>query len=310
MEPMVITPEILEAVRGGLQTTFQDVFDGVETMWPKLATEVPSTTGGNNYDWLSDIPGIREWIGDRQIRRLSEQGYRIENKLFEGTIGVKRTHVEDGNMGSYNVRTSQLADRAAKHPDKLIFQLIPNGFTTRCFDGQNFFDTEHPVGPDGKQVSVSNMQAGDGPTWYLLDTSAPLKPFIWQKRTNVEFTSVDAEGNASAEIVFMKDEYLFGTRHRGNAGFGMWQLAFASKAPLTNENVAAAREAMEGYLDNEGEELGVSPDVLLVGRSNRVAGTKIVDAKEVPVVQSDGSIVKEHNPLMGAFTLMVAPRLK
>ena len=308
MEPTVITPEILDAIRGGLQTSFQEVFDGVDTLWEKLATEVPSTSSGENYDWLGDIPGIREWIGDRQIRQLSEQGYRIENKLFEGTVGVKRTDIEDGRLGSYTVRTRQLADRAAKHPDKLIFDLIPDGFNARCFDGQNFFDTEHPVGPSGKEVSVSNMQAGAEPTWYLLDTSAPLKPFIYQKRTNVEFTSVDADGNPSSTVVFMKDQYLFGTRHRGNAGFGFWQLAFASNAPLNAENLAAARATMEGYADNEGEKLGVSPNVLLVGTSNRVPAEELMNATSFTEIV-DGVAVKKHNTLKGAFELTVAPRL-
>ena len=43
-----------------------------------------------------------------------------------------------------------------------------------CYDGQNFFDTDHPVGEQGSQETVSNVQTGAGPAWYLLDTTRPV----------------------------------------------------------------------------------------------------------------------------------------
>lgn len=295
---MQVTAENLSIIRGELRDEFDDVFEGVPTIWDQIATEVPSTSSGNNYAWLGDIPGVREWIGDRFINQLDEQAYRIENRKFEGTVAIKRTDIEDDELGSYTVRTRQLADQAAKHPDQLVFEAVREGFTTRCFDGQNFFDTEHPVGPEDGSEVASNFQSGTGAPWFLLDTSATLKPFIYQKRTDVEFGAMDDA--TSQERPFMRDEYVFGTRHRGNAGYGYWQLAFASKAALTPENVIAARLAMESLVDTKGEKLGVSPTVLLVGASNRAAAEKIVKAEKIG---------DEYNTLKGAFELIVAPRL-
>ena len=31
----------------------------------QIATVVPSTTGSEEYDWLGQLPGLREWIGER-----------------------------------------------------------------------------------------------------------------------------------------------------------------------------------------------------------------------------------------------------
>jgi len=295
---MDVTPQNIELIGAGLRSEFQGVFDGVDPLFERIATIVPSTSSGENYAWLRDMPGIREWIGDRQINRLADTGYRIENKMFEGTIGVKRTDIEDDKLGHYTTMARQLADKAAKDPDKRIFDLIPLGWSSQCFDGQNFFDAEHPVGPDGKEESVSNMQAGTDAAWYLLDTSAPLRPFIYQRRTPVEFTAMNDA--ATSEAGFMRDEYIYGTRHRGNAGFGFWQLAFGSKAPLTAANVKAAREAMESFKDHSGEVLGVQPGVLLVDPSNRSKGEELMNADKLGT---------DYNTLKGAFDLIVAPRL-
>jgi phage major head subunit gpT-like protein len=80
------------------------------------------------------------------------------------------------------------------------------GFTALCYDGQPFFDTEHPAPDDNGPIEsggrnfrlVSNMDDGGGspgPTWYLLDTSRPIKPPICQSTTNTRKT---IRANASA----------------------------------------------------------------------------------------------------------------
>ena len=57
----------------------------------QIATVVPSTTGSEEYDWLGQLPGLREWIGDRVIKDMKENGYTIANKLYESTVAVKRS---------------------------------------------------------------------------------------------------------------------------------------------------------------------------------------------------------------------------
>ncbi|HAU75450.1 MAG TPA: hypothetical protein DCW88_07915, partial [Agrobacterium sp.] len=108
----------------------------------------------------------------------------------------------------------------------------------------------HPVGPQGAQVSVSNMQAGTGETWILADMSRPLKPFIFQKRRDYSF--VAKEDGKTSDHVFMRDEYLYGTDARVSAGFGFWQMAYGSKAELNAANLRAAFTAMKEFTDDEG----------------------------------------------------------
>lgn len=61
--------------------------------------------------------------------------------------------------------------------------------------------------------------------WFLLDTTKPVKPFIFQERRAPVFVEQTGEDN---DDVFMRGEFKFGAESRGNAGYGLWQLAYGS----------------------------------------------------------------------------------
>ncbi|MHA7919042.1 Mu-like prophage major head subunit gpT family protein, partial [Alloalcanivorax xenomutans] len=148
------------------------------------------------------------------------------------------------------------------------------GFEETCYDGQYFFDTDHPgVDEDGKEVSVSNMQAGSGKGWFLLDTRRALKPLIYQERKPYDIKAMTAGDD---EAVFMRDEYRYGVDGRSNVGFGFWQQAFGSKATLDETNFDAAYDAMTSQFTDEGRPLGVLPDLLVVGPSNRKKAQEVI----------------------------------
>ncbi|MBB3461984.1 Mu-like prophage major head subunit gpT family protein [Rhizobium sp. BK377] len=275
----VITPDLLAAAQRGFNTSFQKGFTGVKAMYTSVATVVTSTSSEETYGWLGDIPKLREWIGDRHIKSLSAKGYSIVNRKFEATIGVKRDDIEDDKLGLYGTRFEMLGNSAATHPDEILFELINAAFATACYDGQNFFDTDHPVGKPGAEVSVSNMQAGAGATWILVDLSRPLKPLIFQKRRDYNFTA--KEDGKTSDHVFMRDEYLYGTDARVAAGFGFWQMAFASKAALTADNLKAAYEAMTSFKDDEGRLLGIKPTHIIVGNTNVFEAREILLAEQI-----------------------------
>jgi len=268
---MLINAASLAALETGLRNDFTEGLTGVEPQWSKVATEIPSSKSSNTYAWAKGWPKLREWIGDRVIHRLLKQGYAIINRDFEGTVAVDRNHIEDDELGVYGPMSQQLGQSATEWPDELVFSLLPAGFSSECYDGQNFFDTEHPVG-DGE---VSNMQAGAGEPWYLLDTRRPLKPLIWQPRKKPQFVFQD---DPKADNLFMRKEYVYGVDARGNAGYAFWQQAFGSKAALTAENYDAAVTAMKSQRNDEDRPLNVKPNIIVVGPGNVAAAKKLFKA--------------------------------
>lgn len=273
---MDINSTNLQALYRAFNTAFQSGFTGVPALWPKIATLVPSSAAQEDYGWLGDVPAMREWIGDRVINSIKQHAYAIKNKSFELTQGVDRDKVETDQVGIYSPLFQMMGDSAAKHPDELIFALLAAGFATNCYDGQYFFDTDHPVLVDGETVSVSNMQAGSGAPWYLLDTSRPLRPLIYQQRKKPKFVAMDAENDQN---VFMRKEYLYGIDCSDNAGFGFWQMAFGSKSELDAGNFEAAYDGMMALKKDNGQPLGIKPTLLVVGATNASAGRKIVEAQ-------------------------------
>ena len=61
--------------------------------------------------------------------------------------------------------------------------------------------------------------------WFLLDTSKPVKPFIYQNRKAPVFVE---QTDPQADNVFKRKKFLFGAEARAAGGYGFWQLAYGS----------------------------------------------------------------------------------
>lgn len=276
---MIITPAVLQNLKTSLKAEFQGAFDGAETAYEKIATTVPSTTAGNTYGWLGQFPDMREWVGDRVLKSMVASAYQIQNKDWESAIIVKRTDIEDDNLGIYKPLAAESGRAARVKPDQLVFELLKAGATTLCYDGQYFFDTDHPtyanVDGTGAVTTISNVTAGANPAWYLLDCSRAIKPLIYQNRKSAVFTAMTKDDD---EEVFMRNNYRFGIDSRSNVGFGFWQMARKSQAELTAANLNAEYAAMASLKGDGGRVLGVRPTLLVAPPSLRTAALDIVKA--------------------------------
>lgn len=239
---------------------------------------VPSSASTETYGWLGSFPGMREWVGERVVSTLSIHSFTIPNRKFEATVEVDREDIADDRIGVHKPFFSEMGRNARQHPSRVCFDLLKRGFELDCYDGQRFFDPEHPVGTVGQPELVSNMQDGSGTPWFLLDTSRAIKPLIWQEREGYEFQTVD---NHSDRGVFLTDKYLYGIRARVNAGLGLWQLAFGSKAALTVDAYADARARMGELRGDRGEVLGIMPTLMIVPPSLEADARAVLKAAQV-----------------------------
>lgn len=275
---MIINQQNLAILNQAFSAAFAGGLASAAPMWSQIATMVPSTTSEQKYGWLGKITKFREWIGERQYQNLVAHDYAVKNKTFENSVSVSRDEIEDDHYGVYKPVVEQLGQDAAQHPDELVFSLLNAAFTTPCYDGQYFFDTDHPVGAPGNQASVSNFQGGSGTAWFLMDTTKVLKPIIYQKRRDYAF---QAKTSLTDDNVFSRNEFIWGADGRGNVGLGLWQLAYASKNTLDVAAYADARAAHQSFKGDNGKPLVIRSTELWVPPSLEQAALEVVQAERL-----------------------------
>jgi len=297
---MLVNKSTIAAVFVSLKTTFNKAFDAAPSVWEKIAMKVPSTTGQNDYAWLSMFPKMNKWIGDKVVKALEAFKYTIVNDDWEATVEVNRNDIEDDTLGIYAPQAQMAGWSAKQLPDEIVMDLVNGGFTNLCYDGQYFFDTDHVVagasvsnkgtvalsfatlalamasygvartamkkfkddegrplnitpdvllvGPaledtanalmnnerleDGKPnpykgtaTVVSDARITSDTAWFLLDTTKPVKPFIYQERKAPTFVQ---QITPESDDVFMRKKFKFGAEARAAGGYGFWQMAWAS----------------------------------------------------------------------------------
>lgn len=283
-----------------LKTTFHKAFEATKSDWQKIAMLVPSSSSQNDYTWLSKFPRMRRWVGDKYKKTLKAFRYTLVNEDWEATIRVDRNDIEDDNLGIYAPQAQSAGWSAKQLPEELVFEVVNKGFDELCYDGQPFFDTDHPVGDESVSnkftvpLSISSLAAAQGSfgavrtamrkmkdeegrplnvnpnillvppalgdiaralmaserledgklnpyrgtcevvesayltsdtAWYLLDTTQPVRPFVYQERKKPVFVQ---QVTQDSDDVFERKEFKFGAEARAAAGYAHWQLAAGS----------------------------------------------------------------------------------
>jgi phage major head subunit gpT-like protein len=302
---MLVNKENVQNLFISLKTSFNNAFAAAPAVWDKVAMKVVSTTGQNDYMWLSNFPRMRAWIGEKNVKALEAFKYVIVNNDFEATVEVNRNDIADDNLGIYGPQAQMAGLSAKQMPDEIIMDVANGAMTTLCYDGQFFIDVDHPVKQtDGTIASISNKgtkvlsaasqaaamasfgvarttmkkfkdnegrplnitpdvllvpvalgdiartlmtndRLDDGKAnpykgvatvvedarltsdtaWFLLDTTKPVKPFVYQERQAPVFVQ---QIDPQAEDVFNRRMFKFGAEARAAGGYGFWQLAYGS----------------------------------------------------------------------------------
>ena len=305
---MNVTPAALDAIFYSFDTRFQQALKAAAPFYGKVATETTSMGREERYAWMDRIPKMREWLGERQMQNAAAREQAIINKDYELTMELDRNTIQDDRVGLFNPTVDMMGQQAAFWPDDLVVAAMQAGATSLNYDGQYFFDDDHPInmddansstqsnkltlalssdnyataraammaykGADGRPLQIlpnllvvppalekvgrlilnadmiatqvtltgptygAAMQtnvlkgtaellvvpqlANEATTWYLLDTSKPIKPFLFQLRKSPEFVYLN---KPDSENLFFRKKFIFGVDSRGAAGYGLWPLA-------------------------------------------------------------------------------------
>ena len=302
---MDITGPNLEILRQGFQTAFQDGLVGRQktSQFQDVVLRTNSMTREEHYGWMRTLPGMRRWVGDRVLQQISRQTFSIVNEDYEDTLVVDRNDITDDQYGVYGARFRALGQAAASHPDEVVWPLLNAGFGDDeglCFDGQYFFDTDHPYEKaDGSMATQANTDGGAGTAWFLMDGRTPiLRPIVWQVRQEPQLTAMT---DPADEAVFSRREFRYGVDCRDAAGFGFYQGTWGSKQDLSADNYATGRRRVMEMRGDGGRPLGLVPNKLIVPPA--------LEGKARKVVQNERLVNGETNEWLGTAEVVVVPWL-
>lgn len=125
------------------------------------------------YAFLGQSPGFREWLGDRQAHGMRTNSLRVESKHYEATLEIAKRDLRRDKTGQIMARVEEFADQSLRHWAKLLSQLINDGETGLCYDGRPYFDTAHSEGSSGVQSNRITVDISAMPTLVHGTTTAP-----------------------------------------------------------------------------------------------------------------------------------------
>ena len=154
----IVKSDISPLLTAGLKTQFFLTFGETPALWDKVATLIRSDKDTEEYAWLGALPGVREFLDERQAQDMAPYAYAIKNKTWESTIAVDRAALEDDLYGQIALRIKQMASVSKQHLDIIVFEMLGAGFTAACYDGTPFFGT-HPLSNVGQGGTQTNKGA-------------------------------------------------------------------------------------------------------------------------------------------------------
>lgn len=153
---MLVTPASLSALTIEFSMLFKEGRENATPFWKKIASLASSSTTTSKYPYLARVPRMREWVSERAYKGMKVYDYTLENKDYEASIKVSRNAIEDDVYGVYDDPMRALGQAASYWKDDLVVDALNAGESQKCYDGKNFFASDHPVNPDDSSTGTQS----------------------------------------------------------------------------------------------------------------------------------------------------------
>jgi len=141
---MIQDADILKGVFEGFRALYDKQFALAPPFnFAPYVVDVPATTYLMNYDWLTDIPAMKPWVGNKKLRdSISAHVYTVKSIMYEATLVVEKRDIETDQLGIYTPQVAMLSEEAKNHRLRLFAECMEANANT--FDGVGLFSTAHP----------------------------------------------------------------------------------------------------------------------------------------------------------------------
>jgi len=134
----------------GLKAVFNGVYAlPLDQEWKGISMEMSSDGESEQYAFLGNNPSMREFKDERIPSGFQSNDFTITNKKFESTIAVDRDAIDDDRWGQIKIAVQRMAETARQYYNDVAWDVFFEGDQTtygQCYDGLEFFDTQHKEG--------------------------------------------------------------------------------------------------------------------------------------------------------------------
>lgn len=143
---MPISGNVPQHLVVGARTGFLTAVTNLELPWQKVAMQV--NIGAKSLDLvdLGASPMPVENKGKVQVQDFIEKTKEVKPTNWEITVPISYNAIQDDQTGSLERRVKSAGQNFQKHINKRVFQILNAGDGTTyglCYDGREFFDSDH-----------------------------------------------------------------------------------------------------------------------------------------------------------------------
>lgn len=147
------------------QTDFQAGIDalitGIDITWDQKAQKIPTPgTETSVFGFLAEMPEFTKFTGETNYVRPKTGSYQItvQDYRWATSIGFNDIKYDRFGLFSGTFRSGGAASKRFYERNVSLLQKHGKDATYGlAFDGQYFYDTDHPVGLDGSGTTFSNL---------------------------------------------------------------------------------------------------------------------------------------------------------
>jgi phage major head subunit gpT-like protein len=147
----------IEAAFVVFSTVFDMKLKNTPVIYPQIATVIPGVSERVEFKWLSSIPVMRKWVGDRTLQRLRGETQALTTDWWANGIEVDVDDLNnEAKLGMIAARIRSMAQACARRMDDQVVQFYINGFAGTLgvtYDNQFLYDTDHTAAGNGSARS-------------------------------------------------------------------------------------------------------------------------------------------------------------
>ena len=135
----------IRALGLAFSTLFQTSLANAVNTFEPIVSRVSTNKNTAALPWGAILSTMKPFLTERQIDNLKMYLQTIAVIKWENTIAVLRDDIEDDDTGSYSLAIQSMGEDAATYPQVEVGRVLREGFATVIWDGQFWFDTDHPI---------------------------------------------------------------------------------------------------------------------------------------------------------------------